>query len=71
VSIVLFLLVGAGDSATQSLVLQQVGWIVVTWPFFGVFVGGFAAFYRRFLRMTGPRAAQNRNRRAPNRARGR
>jgi hypothetical protein len=61
---------GTGTSATEALNAQSVGYSLVLSPLFGLFVGAFAGFYRRFLRMSGPRAAsQNRGRKVDGRAR--
>jgi hypothetical protein len=41
-------------STTQGLDVQNIGFLILLGPLFGVAVGAFAGFYRRFLAMSGP-----------------
>jgi hypothetical protein len=41
-------------SSTQGLDVQNIGYLILVGPTFGVAVGAFAGFYRRFLAMSAP-----------------
>ncbi|HEU4571520.1 MAG TPA: hypothetical protein VFR93_02450 [Candidatus Limnocylindrales bacterium] len=59
----------AATTITPEVRLQYVGYALVTSPTFGLLVGAFASFYRRFLRSTASqRANQNRSRRSASRS---
>jgi hypothetical protein len=60
------------DAASAASADAGVLFALLLSPAFGLFVGAFAGFYRRFLRLSGPRAAtQNRARKVDGRARSR
>ena len=57
-------------SSTQGLDIQNVGFLAIVGPLFGLSVGAFSGFYRRFLALSTPPRRQQQSRKPSARSKG-